>query len=245
MNTIKIEGKKIPIIAHRGLSGIERENTAPAFVAAGNRSYFGIETDIHVTADGKFVVIHDETLTRVSDGECNLNVEEAKAEELRGIILPDKDGSRNRADIRIPFLVDYVSICKKYEKICVLEIKNAFCEKDIERLVSEIRELEYLENVIFISFDAQNCAMLRALLPDAKIQYLVGLTFAEKKEEVIRFALEHKLDLDIYHKVLDSEIIENLHNLGIKVNCWTCDDKERAEELIGMGVDFITTNILE
>ena len=56
------------MIAHRGLSGLERENTYPAFIAAGNRSYFGIETDIHKTADGEFVVIHDETTERVSGG---------------------------------------------------------------------------------------------------------------------------------------------------------------------------------
>ena len=53
-NTISIlEHKNTKIVAHRGLSGIEPENTNLAFVAAGNRSYFGIETDIHVTKDGR------------------------------------------------------------------------------------------------------------------------------------------------------------------------------------------------
>ena len=65
MNTIKVENKNVLMIAHRGLSGIEKENTNSAFVAAGNRSYFGIETDIHVTLDGKFVVFHDDTTGRI------------------------------------------------------------------------------------------------------------------------------------------------------------------------------------
>ena len=39
MDTIKINSNGVKIIAHRGLSGIEKENTCPAFVAAGNRSY--------------------------------------------------------------------------------------------------------------------------------------------------------------------------------------------------------------
>ena len=60
MNTVKFDKKETKIIAHRGLSGIEKENTNAAFVAAGNRSYFGIETDIHVTKDGRIVVIHDD-----------------------------------------------------------------------------------------------------------------------------------------------------------------------------------------
>jgi hypothetical protein len=43
MNTTKIDSRKTKMIAHRGVSGIECENTAAAFVAAGNRSYYGIE----------------------------------------------------------------------------------------------------------------------------------------------------------------------------------------------------------
>ena len=58
MDTIKINKGNAQIVAHRGLSGLERENTASAFVAAGNRSYFGIETDVRPTADGHFVLLH-------------------------------------------------------------------------------------------------------------------------------------------------------------------------------------------
>lgn len=65
MDTIKFDSNAVKMIAHRGLSGIERENTCPAFVAAGNGGYFGIEADVHVTKDGKFVIIHDETTERI------------------------------------------------------------------------------------------------------------------------------------------------------------------------------------
>ena len=44
MNTIKLNKGNVRVVAHRGLSGIERENTNAAFVAAANRSYYGIET---------------------------------------------------------------------------------------------------------------------------------------------------------------------------------------------------------
>ncbi len=66
MDTIKIQDKKTTkMIAHRGVSKLERENTCPAFIAAGNRSYFGIETDIQVIADGTFVAMHDDDTRRV------------------------------------------------------------------------------------------------------------------------------------------------------------------------------------
>ena len=67
MDTIKINKNSTLLVAHRGLSGIETENTNAAFVAAGNRSYYGIETDIHRTTDGRFVVCHDDNLLRVAD----------------------------------------------------------------------------------------------------------------------------------------------------------------------------------
>ena len=75
MNTIKIHSNAVKMIAHRGLSGIERENTCPAFVAACNRSYYGVETDVHITKDGKFIIIHDETTERITLNEYIINVE--------------------------------------------------------------------------------------------------------------------------------------------------------------------------
>ena len=69
MNTIKLEGKKPLMVAHRGCSGLERENTHAAFVAAGNRTYYGIETDVHKTADGKYVAIHDDNTKRTGTAD--------------------------------------------------------------------------------------------------------------------------------------------------------------------------------
>ena len=94
MNTEKIIKKDVKMIAHRGVSGLEKENTAAAFVAAGNRSYFGIETDIHCTADGKFIIIHDDTTTRVTGIEKT--VEETDFDALRAMKILDLDGESTR-----------------------------------------------------------------------------------------------------------------------------------------------------
>lgn len=242
MDTIKIKSDKAKIIAHRGLSGVERENTCPAFVAAGNRSYFGIETDIHVTNDGKFVVIHDATTKRVSQDAYDINVEENDYSEVEKIILPDLDGTTDRSDIRIPLLKEYIMICKKYEKVCVLELKNRFEINDIERMIDEIKELDYIKNVIFISAVFENCVDLRNLLPKNDVQYV---TSEEVTKELTEKLIKNNLDLDISYRRLNKENIRLLHSNDIKVNCWTCNDKEIAEKLVSFGVDFITTNILE
>lgn len=242
MNTIKFNSKNVKVIAHRGLCGLETENTYPAFVAAGNRSYFGIETDIHKTADSKFVIIHDQTTSRVTNETVNIDVEASCFEALKDIILPDKDGSFERRDIRIPLLKDYLKICKKYEKTAVLELKNNFSENDIENLISEIKEEKYLDNMIFISFSLDNCLALRKALPNSKIQWILGHYNDEKVFDIL---VKNRLDIDLRYTALNAKIIKKLHRAGIEVNCWTCNSKEEAQKLVKMGVDYITTNILE
>ena len=239
MNTIKIEKKQARLVAHRGLSGIERENTNSAFVAAGNRSYYGIETDIHRTSDGKFIVCHDQTLERVA-GE-NLNVETVSLSVSQNVVLFDKDGTKGRLDLIPSTLQNYISICKKYEKHCVLELKNRFTDEEIQAIIDIIKEFDYLENVTFISFAYENLPKIRAVLPDQSVQFLFG----EATEEIIENLIRDRIDVDIRASMLTRELVERFHEAGLVVNCWTVDDKQRAEELVEMGVDFITTNILE
>lgn len=243
MDTIKINSKQVKIIAHRGLSGLERENTCPAFVAAGNRSYFGIETDVHVTKDKEFVIIHDETTDRVSMQQSNINVEKNDYSAVKDIVLPDLSGSTCRQDIRIPLLTEYIKICQKYDKVCVLEVKNHFLREDLQKMIDAIIELGYINKVMFISFDLENCVNIREILTDNEVQWLIG----NKRitDSIIKTLNENRLDLDIYYKVLSKEIVKKLHDKGIKVNCWTCDNKKEAENLIEMGIDYLTSNILE
>lgn len=242
MNSLKIQSGKTRMVAHRGLSGLERENTCAAFLAAANRSHFGIETDVHESADGQFVIMHDETTKRITNDEVDINIEQTPYDAYRNIVLPDIDGSKVRSDLRIPLLAEYINICKKYEKICVLEVKNPFSEESLASMVKEIAALGYLDHVIFISFDWNNCVTLRRLLPDQQIQWL---TSYEVNDETIQKLVDNRLDLDIHYYQLNRELISKLHAAGITVNCWTCDSPEKAYKLVEMGVDMITSNILE
>ncbi len=239
MNTIKFNSQSTKVVAHRGLSGIEKENTNAAFIAAGNRSYYGIETDVHRTLDGKFVCFHDDTTGRVAID--NMVIEETTFDTLRKLLLTDRDGIKGREDLKIPTLKEYISTCKRYEKIAVLELKNEFEKEDIAKICDEINELDYLDNVIFISFAFNNLVKLREIYPNQKVQFLTS----QYSDELPELLAKHKFDLDIYYQALNKEKIELFHNLGIEVNCWTCDDKSAAEDLSSWGIDYITSNILE
>lgn len=241
-DTIKIDKKSVKMVAHRGLSGIETENSNLAFTAAGQRTYFGIETDVHVTKDGKFIIIHDDITGRVS--ETNLPVEQTTFAELREKVrLRDREDGVTREDIMLPTLDDYIKICRRYDKVCVLELKNHMEEKYIQGIIDVIKARDYIENVIFISFDFENCKTVRKLLPDQRIMFLCG----ELNEDWMRAMAEYKFGVDILYTFLlnDPWYMESFKKYNIPVNCWTVDSKEDAEKLANMGVDLITTNILE
>ena len=239
MNTIKIDKQNTLMIAHRGCSGLERENTNAAFVAAGNRSYYGIETDIHVTVDGKYIIFHDDTTTRLCIDE--MTIEKTTFDTLRSLLLLDKDGVKGRSDLRMPTLEEYIGICKKYEKIAVLELKNAFEKEQIFEICDKIEALAYMDKVIFISFCYENLVYLREKYPTQPAQFLTS-TYTD---DLIDKLKAYNFELDIRHTALTEENVKTLKENGITINCWTVNDPADGERLAAWGVDYITTNILE
>lgn len=240
MDTIKIKEKgNTDLIAHRGLSGIEQENTINSFVAACNRSYFGVEWDIHVTADNRYLVYHDDSTGRLCDRD--LVMEQNDFMTLRGLRIRESGGGRFDESLHMPTLEEVLAVLARYGKTGVIELKNAMRPENIQEIVRICRERYDLEKIIFISFIFENLVELRKLLPESRMQYLT----CELTEELPKKLKEYRFDIDIEFRLLNGENIKALHENGILVNCWTCDDPRQAEQLIQWGVDYITTNILE
>ena len=240
MDAIRIDRKQAKMVAHRGLSGIELENTCAAFVAAGNRDYWGIETDVHQTADGKFVIFHDDVTGRVAVED--IPVELSTFEKLRSLQLKEvRNHDAIRVDLKMPTPEEYFAICKRYEKVAVFELKNPFEKPLIEELVAIAKREMGLDKVVFISFFLQNLVFVREVAPEAICQFL---TSGEVTDELVEKLIDRKMDLDVYHLRVTKELVDQFHAAGLEVNCWTVDDPNRAAALVEMGVDYITSNIL-
>lgn len=244
MDTVKIQQGQAKLIAHRGLSGIECENTNAAFVAAANRAYYGMETDVYVTRDGKFVLFHDGKTGRIADAD--ISIERSRFKKLAALQLknPRQHETENgviRRDLRISTPEEYLSICKKYGKVAVIELKSAIAPAYIQKLIQLVEAFGYLDSTIFISFTWENLTAVRQLLPNQSVQVLTD----KCNDALIEKLKTNAMDMDIHYKALTKELVQKLHESGIKVNCWTCDDPEAAKELIDWGVDYLTTNILE
>ena len=238
-DTVEFDGGETKIIAHRGLSGLEIENTEEAFIAAGERSYYGIEADIRRTADGKFIICHDADLERLCG--VDIEVEATPFDELMEIPLRNKWWRADDGSARFSTLEGYIEICKKYGKTAILELKSEFCTEEIESIIEIIDSLDYLGSVIYISFDYDNLLQVRSFLPEQSVQYL----FSEFDGETIEMLKRDRIDAAVNHTHLTRQLIEEMHSAGLKVNCWTVDLRVTAVILAEMGVDYITTNILE
>lgn len=239
MDTTKCQKYSTKIIAHRGLSGLECENTAAAFIAAGQRSHFGIETDIHKTIDGYFVCCHDSSPYRVSDKD--LVIEQSTLAEVEEIRLYERGSREARGYLRIPRLSDYISICKKYGKHCVPEIKGKMTKEMLENVTAQFASENMLESTTFIAFDFENLEIIRKILPRQSVQLLTS----EINDEIISLLVSNRMDIDVQYNALSEENVRKLHENGIKINCWSVNDKSSAEKLSVWGVDYITSDILE
>ena len=141
----------------------------------------------------------------------------------------------------IPTLEEYIGICKRYEKVCVCELKNEFAPEDVYRIAETYRELDYLDRVVFISFCAANLTALRRRFPSVPAQFLLK----EWSPDDLAFLRDNNLSLDIRHTAVTAGVVEAVHGIGQEVNCWTVNTLEEAGAVLAAGVDYITTNILE
>ena len=238
-DTIKLSTGACRLVAHRGLSGLEKENTCPAFLGAGLRRYWGIETDIHPTTDGRFVCCHDPNLRRVAG--VDFDVREHTLAEAQAVPLPDPDGTTLRTDLRVPAFEDYLAICRKYGRVPVVELKGPFDAKTVRRAVACVRGAGLLDRAVFISFHWSDCERVRRLCPDNEVQYLAGPDPAIPIER--HAAL--RIGADYRHDRITPEIVAAFHKAGLRVNAWIVDRLADAARLLDMGVDLITTDILE
>lgn len=240
MKKIILENKNNTLmIAHRGYSAMEKENTIASFIAAGNQSFYGMECDVHRTKDGKYVICHDANIKRVSG--IDLEIKNATFEELSKIELLNVEGTKTKSYYRIPLLKDYLEIAKRYQKHCVIELKYIYPEEDLDDILAIIQEVDYLKECTFISFYPENIRALRHRSSTYSLQILLG----SWKDEYLPQIVSTKCDVDINYQELTPDILKILHENGVKVNIWTVNDVEIAKNYIDLGIDYITTNLLQ
>lgn len=230
--------KRVKIFAHRGASAYAPENTLEAFQLAMNQGADGIELDVQLTKDGELVVIHDETIDRVSDEKGA--VRDYTLEELKKISVSNH--FEQYPDVKIPTLREVLELVKPGTMEINIELKTGiFWYPEIERKVLELVKEEGMEDrIIYSSFNHYSVQKIKELSPEAETAYLIGDVMLDVAAYTKNTGIKG-LHPALFH-VKMADFLKEYKESGIALRVWTVNEKDQIRWLIDEGVDAVITN---
>ncbi len=232
------EKKNTKIWAHRGASGYAPENTLEAFRMAIEMGADGIELDVQFTRDRQLVVIHDETIDRVSDGHGK--VIDYTLEELKQFTF--NKSHPEYKDCRIPTLEEVLTLMQPTGMTVNIELKTGVnfydgIEDSVLRLVDR---LKMQERVIYSSFNHYSIMKVKELCPDAH----VGFLYCDGTLHMAEYAKKNQAEAlhPSIHNMQYIDLIPDCKEMRIDLHVWTVNDRIDMERMVKLGVDAIITN---
>jgi len=235
--------RKVLCIAHRGASGSAPENTSASFLEALKQKTDIVECDIHRTKDGQFVVIHDGSIDRTSNGKghvVNMTLAELKKFNF----------SPHQHREQILTLEETLKLITKHSASSgiIVEFKMSLLHHEKEAL--DIIKKYNLKNQIMIhSSHSSILKNVRKHDPKIKLGLIIFFSFLHhlmlpfhnyfiKKYNINFFAI----DEFFYDKPFIKNFIGEIQNNGIRVFVWTVNDYLSMSKTIAFGVDGVITN---
>lgn len=210
------------VTAHRGYSGLYPENTMLAFQRAVEAGSDEIELDVQLAKDGTVVIVHDETLERLTGVKGmvkDLTFGELKKLNISTGVYKDKFGFNP-----IPSLDEYLSWIKDTGIVTNIELKNScyYYEGMEEKVISMIKQYNIEEKIILSSFNHLSLAKCKKLCPSIPC----GVLSETYLEGGIGYYIRSN-NLDFFHPNIDllsDEIAEDCKKHGVEINVWTVND---------------------
>lgn len=222
------------VIAHRGASAYQPENTLAAFALAIAQGAQMIELDLHISRDNQVVVIHDETL----DHTTNLKgrVDQFTLGEI-------KQGNAGKGE-RVPTLDETLDLTTGKVRL-YLEIKDRRAAAETLRIV---RARQCQDEVMLASFDIGLMRQLGEEVRDMELGIILG---NQTLNPIVRWreAFPWIALRRINYQVLCMQVELCFHYLskrtkadGKKLYVWTADEDRQFARMNSLGVDGIVTN---
>lgn len=210
------------VIAHRGASGIELENSLAAFRAAARQGADGVELDIHATADGELIVHHDEGL----DGT---HITHASARAIA--VLRLKNGEP------VPTLSQALAVIPPPLQVFI-EVKSLAPRWD-ERLFEAIDGGPNPSGYAVHGFDHRIVRRLSQKRPGLPCGVLTSAYLVRPLR-----ALEDAGASILWQErgVADEALVRTVHDGGARIFVWTVDEPADLARFVAWGLDGICTN---
>jgi glycerophosphoryl diester phosphodiesterase len=222
------------VIAHRGASGHEPENTLRAFELALRQGAQMIELDLYLTRDGHAVVTHDDDLTVRTD--------------RRGFITQSTLAEIRQADAgrgeRIPTLTETLDLVRGRAAL-YLEIKDPHAAGETIRLV---RASGMKHDCLLASFELDLMRQLGQEITDLELGVIIGtdsynpLVRLREALPWIAFRQYNYQVLSVETRLCHRRLVEALHERNKKLFVWTANKPADYRRLIAHGVDGIVTD---
>ena len=236
-NTLPLDNSGTKFFAHRGMSEICPENTIPAYEMAGKNKFYGVETDVAVTSDGQFILMHDNTIDRTTTGAGS--VETLTYDYIKSQTIDGGNNYKLYPGTKVPSLAEFLICCKKNNLIPLLELKQNFNLNYIESFINEVKKYGMIDKCYIMSFNSAVLQKVREFNTRVKMIIL----HSEYREDFLNWAVTLKnCGYGIGSTDVTQDQINNCRSKGVFVAIWTVNDYHKAKRLIDLGVDFIISD---
>jgi len=226
------------IIAHRGASGYAPENTMAAFRLAVEQSADWIEVDLHQTADGQLVVLHDFTMKRTAGDPRS--VREVTLEQVKKMDVGSWWDGTYRSE-QVPTLDEVLEFAAGRIRVFIeLKRGSPFYPKIERRLLETISRHNAKDRVAISSFDLAALKTLRRLDPDVPLGLLTRKT---RPRDVLNEAKSLKVrSIHISTHRISKKLLSLAHSNGLPVYVYTVNRLSLMKRYLAMGADGLFTN---
>ena len=237
-------GFAMDIVAHRGASHLAPENTLAAYFLAWELLADAAECDVHLTKDGRVVVVHDPTSGRTGAGTDHV-VASSAYQVLREQDVGSWKHTRYASE-RIP-LLSQLLVALPPKKRLLVEVK---CGPEIiDPLKAVLEGSGKIDQVIIISFHLEVVVAAKRALPAVPVLYLskspknkIG-SYTMHDPKIVDLVLEQGLDgLGLHFAGVNEDLVAKVRKHNLLLYVWTVDDPKQAQRLELLGIDGLITN---
>jgi glycerophosphoryl diester phosphodiesterase len=225
------------VIAHAACKGHAPENTLAGLRAALELGADGIEVDVHATADGVPVLLHDPTVDRTTDGQGE--VTKMTLSQLKRLDAGVRQFEGRFAGEPVPTLAEALDLTRG-RALMVLEIKQLDIEEQVLRVV---RDRGAVNDCTVHSFLPQVVTRCRALEPSLPAALLTSAADVTDWASLFAFALSlNAQGSSVFYPRVDANVVRQAHLRKLSFHTWTVNEVEDMRRLRDCGVDAITSD---
>jgi glycerophosphoryl diester phosphodiesterase len=224
------------VISHAACKGHAPENTLAGIRAALNLGADAIEIDVHATADGIPILMHDATVDRTTDGAGR--IVDLSLDQIGRLDAGCRAFDGAFAGERVPTLAETLDLTRG-RCLLVVEIKAEDIEERVRSVVGAAPG-----DVMVWSFRPTLVARMRALAPDIPCALLSAPLGERTAAEVFTTALRANAQaVSMHYTSVDAPFVADAARRGLSVFTWTADDPADHHRLAGARVAGIVSNL--